>query len=62
MPPPYCDEHDRYLQRYRETGEARIIGHRSGSFRPPQDGTYFRWFGGKQALTICPFTQALCMI
>jgi PAS domain S-box-containing protein len=26
MPPPYCDEHDQYLQRYRETGERHAIG------------------------------------
>jgi PAS domain S-box-containing protein len=26
MPSPYREEHDRYLQRYFETGEARIIG------------------------------------
>jgi PAS domain S-box-containing protein len=26
MPAPYTDEHDSYLQRYRETREARIIG------------------------------------
>jgi PAS domain S-box-containing protein len=26
MPQPYRDEHDRYLQRYLETGRARIIG------------------------------------
>lgn len=26
MPPPYRNDHDRYLQRYLETGERRIIG------------------------------------
>jgi two-component system CheB/CheR fusion protein len=26
MPPPYCDEHDDYIKRYLETGEAKIIG------------------------------------
>jgi two-component system sensor kinase FixL len=26
MPPPYSDEHDRYLRRYRRTGEAKAIG------------------------------------
>ncbi len=26
MPPPYRDEHDAYLERYRRTGERRIIG------------------------------------
>jgi two-component system, LuxR family, sensor kinase FixL len=26
MPPPYRDEHDEYLRRYRRTGEARAIG------------------------------------
>jgi diguanylate cyclase (GGDEF)-like protein/PAS domain S-box-containing protein len=26
MPPPYRDEHDEYLKRYLQTGEARIVG------------------------------------
>ena len=26
MPPPYREQHDGYLQRYRETGEKRVIG------------------------------------
>ncbi len=26
MPPPYCDEHEDYIARYLQTGEARIIG------------------------------------
>jgi diguanylate cyclase (GGDEF)-like protein/PAS domain S-box-containing protein len=26
MPPPYCDEHDRYLQRYLQTREPHIVG------------------------------------
>lgn len=28
MPSPYCAEHDRYIKRYLETGETRIIGHK----------------------------------
>src|SRR5688500_66464 len=26
MPPPYRDQHDGYMERYRATGERRIIG------------------------------------
>src|SRR5688500_5427340 len=26
MPPPYCDEHDEYINRYLKTGVPRIIG------------------------------------
>ncbi|MET0104557.1 MAG: PAS domain S-box protein [Sedimenticola sp.] len=26
MPSPYCEEHDGYLQRYQQSGEARVIG------------------------------------
>jgi PAS domain S-box-containing protein len=42
MPPPYCDEHDGYIARFLETGEARVIGigrelvalHKDGSTFP----------------------------
>lgn len=42
MPPPYRDEHDRYLERYQREGDARVIGigrevpgrHRDGTIIP----------------------------
>ncbi len=41
MPPPYRDEHDRYLGRYLETGERRIIGIGRTVIAQRTDGTIF---------------------
>ncbi len=41
MPAPYCDEHDRYLQRYLREGNARIIGIGRDVQGVRRDGTVF---------------------
>lgn len=41
MPPPLRDEHDRYLARYRDTGEKRIIGAGREVSGQRKDGTVF---------------------
>ncbi|HLB07800.1 MAG TPA: PAS domain S-box protein, partial [Alphaproteobacteria bacterium] len=41
MPPPYSEQHDGYLARYRETGEARIIGRARELAGRRNDGTVF---------------------
>lgn len=41
MPPPYCEEHDTYLERYRQTDERRIIGAGREVQGRRKDGTSF---------------------
>ncbi|MEX1027658.1 MAG: PAS domain S-box protein, partial [Candidatus Paceibacterota bacterium] len=41
MPPPYHDEHDGYITRYLETGEARILGIGREMVGRHQDGSRF---------------------
>ena len=41
MPSPYRDNHDAYLNRYRETGEARIVGIGREVAGQRKDGTTF---------------------
>ncbi len=41
MPSPYAEEHDDYLRRYRETGQARIIGKSRELIARHKDGRVF---------------------
>lgn len=59
MPPPYADQHDGYLQHYRETGEKRIIGFGREVVGKRRDGSTFPidlsvgegWIEGKRFFT-----------
>ncbi|MGF1580397.1 MAG: PAS domain S-box protein [Gemmataceae bacterium] len=41
MPAPFCDEHDSYLERYLQTGQARIIGYGRELVARRRDGSVF---------------------
>lgn len=41
MPPPYRDEHDGYIRRYRETGQARAIGRLRSVYAQRKSGEIF---------------------
>jgi two-component system sensor kinase FixL len=41
MPPPYCEEHDGYIERYQRTGEPHMIGTRREVRGRRRDGTAF---------------------
>ncbi|MCH8967006.1 MAG: PAS domain S-box protein [Planctomycetes bacterium] len=41
MPPPHCDEHNAYLQRYREGGERKVVGMRREVVGRRKDGSTF---------------------
>ena len=59
MPEPYVGEHRRYLERYQQTGERRIIGvgrevtgrHRNGATFPVDLAVGETWIGGRRLFT-----------